>query len=160
MVGSGAAPRRLVAAGTLAGSALVADGVDLPALAATALASALGSAAFGTAGAAVLAPALAPAAGAGVAWWRFSPAPLESDAERAFWSSAFEGPQGEAVDLASWRGKPLLVSFIYTGCFQVCPAQTRALYEAAKGLDIMLGEHQFNVVSIGFNHHWSGWCVP
>ena len=53
--------------------------------------------------------------------------------------------------LSDYRGKPLLVSFIYTGCFQVCPAQTRALYEAVKGLDRMLGEHQFNVVSIGFN---------
>jgi protein SCO1/2 len=58
---------------------------------------------------------------------------------------------GRPVRLSDYRGKPLLVSFIYTGCFQVCPAQTRALYEAVKGLDRMLGEHQFNVVSIGFN---------
>lgn len=59
--------------------------------------------------------------------------------------------QGRPVRLASYRGKPLLVSFIYTGCFQVCPTQTRALHEAVKGLDRMLGSHQFNVVSIGFN---------
>ena len=59
--------------------------------------------------------------------------------------------QGRPVRLADYRGKPLLVSFIYTGCFQVCPTQTRALHEAVKGLDTMLGEHQFNVVSIGFN---------
>jgi protein SCO1/2 len=59
--------------------------------------------------------------------------------------------QGRPVRLASYRGKPLLVSFIYTGCFQVCPTQTRALHEAVKGLDRMLGAHQFNVVSIGFN---------
>jgi protein SCO1/2 len=59
--------------------------------------------------------------------------------------------QGRPVRLASYRGKPLLVSFIYTGCFQVCPTQTRALYEAVRGLDKMLGPHQFNVVSIGFN---------
>ncbi len=59
--------------------------------------------------------------------------------------------QGRPVRLASYRGKPLLVSFIYTGCFQVCPIQTRALHEAVKGLDRMLGPHQFNVVSIGFN---------
>jgi len=58
---------------------------------------------------------------------------------------------GRAVRLSSYRGKPLLVSFIYTGCFQVCPAQTRELYEAVRGLDRMLGEGQFNVVSIGFN---------
>lgn len=59
--------------------------------------------------------------------------------------------EGRPVDLARYRGKPLLVSFIYTGCFQVCPTQTRALYEAVKGLDTMLGPQQFNVVSIGFN---------
>jgi protein SCO1 len=59
--------------------------------------------------------------------------------------------EGRPVRLADYRGKPLLVSFIYTGCFQVCPTQTRALHEAVKGLDAMLGAHQFNVVSIGFN---------
>jgi len=59
--------------------------------------------------------------------------------------------RGRPVRLSDYRGKPLLVSFIYTGCFQVCPAQTRALYEAVQGLDRTLGEHQFNVVSIGFN---------
>lgn len=58
---------------------------------------------------------------------------------------------GKAVRLSHYRGKPLLVSFIYTGCFEVCPAQTRSLYEAVQGLDNMLGKDQFNVVSIGFN---------
>lgn len=59
--------------------------------------------------------------------------------------------RSQPVRLSNYRGKPLLVSFIYTGCFQVCPTQTRSLYEAVKGLDRMLGESQFNVVSIGFN---------
>jgi protein SCO1/2 len=59
--------------------------------------------------------------------------------------------RGRPVRLSAYRGKPLLVSFIYTGCFQICPAQTRALFDAVQGLDRLLGEHQFNVVSIGFN---------
>jgi len=59
--------------------------------------------------------------------------------------------QGRPVSLSSYRGKPLLVSFIYTGCFQVCPTQTRALHDAVRGLDVLLGPEQFNVVSIGFN---------
>ena len=58
---------------------------------------------------------------------------------------------GKPVRLTDYRGKPLLVSFIYTGCFQICPLQTRALHEAVKGLDRLLSEDQFNVVSVGFN---------
>jgi protein SCO1 len=59
--------------------------------------------------------------------------------------------QGRPVRLSSYRGKPLLVSFIYTGCFQICPINTRALHEAVKGMDRLLKPNQYNVVSIGFN---------
>ena len=59
--------------------------------------------------------------------------------------------QGKAVRLSSFRGKPLLVSFIYTGCFQVCPTNTRSLYEAVQALQKLVGRDKFNVVSIGFN---------
>ena len=59
--------------------------------------------------------------------------------------------EGRPVRLSSLRGKPLLVSFIYTGCFQACPATTRALDAAVRALDTRFGERQFNVVSIGFN---------
>ncbi len=59
--------------------------------------------------------------------------------------------QGRPVRLADYRGKPLLVSFIYTGCFTICPTQTRTLHAAVRGLDRMLGPDHFNVLSIGFN---------
>lgn len=59
--------------------------------------------------------------------------------------------EGVPTSLASYRGKPLLVSFIYTGCFQVCPTTTRSLQEAVEGLLKSVGSNQFNVVSIGFN---------
>src|SRR5574337_107642 len=59
--------------------------------------------------------------------------------------------QGRPVRLSDYRGKPLLVSFIYTGCFQVCPANTRLLLEAVKGLDRLFGPDRYRVVSIGFN---------
>jgi len=58
---------------------------------------------------------------------------------------------GKAVRLSSYRGKPLLVSFVYTGCFQVCPAGTRALLQAVRALDRRFGTGQYNIVSIGFN---------
>ena len=59
--------------------------------------------------------------------------------------------EGRPVRLASYRGKPLLVNFIYTGCFQVCPTSTRALLEALRAMRGGFDASQFNVVSIGFN---------
>lgn len=59
--------------------------------------------------------------------------------------------EGRPVRLSSYRGKPLLVSFIYTGCFQVCPITTRSLDETVRALQGRFGDGQFNVVSIGFN---------
>ena len=58
---------------------------------------------------------------------------------------------GRPVRLASFLGKPLLVSFIYTGCFEICPANTRSLREAVRALEGRFGTNQFNVISIGFN---------
>ena len=59
--------------------------------------------------------------------------------------------EGRPVRLASYRGKPLLVSFIYTGCFQICPLTTRALQNAVEAGRDVFGTNQYNVVSIGFN---------
>jgi protein SCO1/2 len=59
--------------------------------------------------------------------------------------------QGRPVPLSSFRGKPLLVSFVYTGCFEVCPTSTRTLKRAAESAMRTLGSDSFNVVSIGFN---------
>lgn len=59
--------------------------------------------------------------------------------------------QGKPVRLADYRGKPLLVSFIYTGCFEVCPTTTRNLERAVDATVGVLGANRFNVVSVGFN---------
>ena len=59
--------------------------------------------------------------------------------------------EGRPVRLSQYRGKPLLVSFIYTGCFQVCPLTTRSLQTAIEAGRRIFGTTQFNVVSIGFN---------
>lgn len=59
--------------------------------------------------------------------------------------------EGRPIRLSSYRGKPLLVSFIYTGCFQVCPLTTRALQAAVESGRDVFGTDQFNVVSVGFN---------
>jgi protein SCO1/2 len=59
--------------------------------------------------------------------------------------------EGRPIRLSRYRGKPLLVSFIYTGCFQVCPLSTRSLQSALEAGRGVFGTSQFNVVSIGFN---------
>ena len=59
--------------------------------------------------------------------------------------------EGRPVRLSQYRGKPLLVSFIYTGCFQVCPLTTQALQSAVEAGRGVFGTSQFNIVSIGFN---------
>lgn len=59
--------------------------------------------------------------------------------------------EGRPVRLSQYRGKPLLVSFVYTGCFQVCPLTTQSLLKAVEAGRGVFGTNQFNVVSIGFN---------
>ena len=63
----------------------------------------------------------------------------------------FQDREGRPVRLSQYRGKPLLVSFIYTGCFQVCPLTTRSLQKAVESGRDFFGTDQFNIVSIGFN---------
>jgi protein SCO1 len=55
------------------------------------------------------------------------------------------------VRLADYRGKPLVVSFIYTGCFQACPVTTQRLKQGVQAARAALGDDSFQVVSIGFN---------
>ena len=59
--------------------------------------------------------------------------------------------EGRAVRLSELRGKPLVVHFIYTGCFQVCPTSTQFLAKAVAEAERTLGEGAFRVATIGFN---------
>jgi protein SCO1 len=63
----------------------------------------------------------------------------------------FLDSNGKPVRLAELRGKPLVVNFIYTGCFQVCPATTQFLASAVKETERTLGPGTFRVATIGFN---------
>ncbi|MCG6876438.1 MAG: SCO family protein [Betaproteobacteria bacterium] len=64
---------------------------------------------------------------------------------------AFRDRTGKPVRLADYRGKPLVVSFVYTGCFSACPTTTARLAKAIRAAQRTLGAGTFNVVSIGFN---------
>ncbi len=59
--------------------------------------------------------------------------------------------QGREVSLSDYRGKPLLLNFVYTSCFQICPNSTRSLFAAVRAMRDRFGHEQFNVLSIGFN---------
>jgi protein SCO1/2 len=58
---------------------------------------------------------------------------------------------GRSLSMAGLRGKPLVVSFVYTGCFQVCPATTQFLARAVRAARDALGADAFRVLTIGFN---------
>lgn len=64
---------------------------------------------------------------------------------------AFLDRRGRQVRLADYRGKPLVVNFVYTGCFSVCPTTTARLAKAIREARKTLGTGAFRVVTIGFN---------
>lgn len=59
--------------------------------------------------------------------------------------------EGRPVRLADLRGKPLVVNFVYTGCFQICPVTTQFLGTAVAEAERTLGPGTFRVATIGFN---------
>jgi len=63
----------------------------------------------------------------------------------------FTDSDGRPVRSADLRGKPLVVSFVYTGCFQVCPATTQFLAQAVAEAERTLGPGTFRVATVGFN---------
>ena len=58
---------------------------------------------------------------------------------------------GQPFDLASLRGKPLVISMIYTSCHHICPAITRNLNDTINIAGEALGEDSFTVISVGFD---------
>jgi len=59
--------------------------------------------------------------------------------------------QGRPVNLSDYRGRPLLISMIFTSCHHVCPAITRHLATAVDAAREALGEDSFQVLTVGFD---------
>jgi protein SCO1/2 len=70
---------------------------------------------------------------------------------RAVGDYTLRAADGGTVRLVDLRGKPVLISFIYTGCFTVCPTTTRTLKRAVDSAQKALGADSFHVLSVGFN---------
>ncbi len=89
-------------------------------------------------------------------------APGKPDLERALQVSqaAIGRPLGDyllqdrlhrPVRIADYRGKPLVISFVYTSCFEVCPTGTQFLARAVRAARAALGDSSFSVLTVGFN---------
>jgi protein SCO1/2 len=63
----------------------------------------------------------------------------------------FTDTHGNAVTLESLRGKPLVVSLVYTSCFHTCPIITQSVANAVSAGRDALGRDSFNVVTVGFD---------
>jgi len=103
---------------------------------------------------------------AAAAWMSASPVPAQSaspyDADEALAVSQaaigrslpelrFTDALGNPVRLADYRGKPVLISMIFTSCYHVCPALTRHLAAGVDAARDVLGEDSFQVLTIGFD---------
>lgn len=64
---------------------------------------------------------------------------------------SFTDSLGRERRLTEYRGRPVLVNFVYTGCSQVCPITVRFLGKAIAAARSTLGPDSFAVATIGFN---------
>lgn len=64
---------------------------------------------------------------------------------------AFTGADGANRRLSDYRGKPLVLSLVFTGCTQSCPLTTEALAGAVSEASKVFGPSRFRVVTLGFD---------
>ncbi len=71
--------------------------------------------------------------------------------ERTIDDYKFINQDKQPVDITQFRGKPLIVSLIYTSCHHICPTLTNHLAEVVKIAREALGEESFSVITVGFD---------
>ena len=59
--------------------------------------------------------------------------------------------KGAPLSLRDYRGKPLVISLIYTACSSVCPPTTQHLIDAVSEAGRIFGIDSFNVLTVGFD---------
>ena len=63
----------------------------------------------------------------------------------------FRDTAGARVALSDFRGKPLLINFVYTSCSSVCPTIVQTLDAAVGAAQRALGADSFALVTVGFD---------
>jgi protein SCO1/2 len=64
---------------------------------------------------------------------------------------SFVDSGGKTVRLSDFRGRPTLVSLVFTSCYHICPTQTATLHRATRAAADLLGRDRLNVLTIGFD---------
>lgn len=59
--------------------------------------------------------------------------------------------QSQSIDLTQFRGKPLIISMVYTSCYHTCPMITQALERSVIAAQSGLGRDSFSVLTVGFD---------
>jgi protein SCO1 len=70
---------------------------------------------------------------------------------RTIGSYNFVNQDKKPIDITQYRGKPLVVSLIYTSCHHICPTLTNYLAEVVAIAREALGEESFSVITVGFD---------
>jgi protein SCO1/2 len=63
----------------------------------------------------------------------------------------FRDSEERVVRLADYRGKPLVISLVFTACTESCPLIVQRLAEAVEAAREVLGPDSFSVLTIGFD---------
>lgn len=58
---------------------------------------------------------------------------------------------GRQLSLTAFKGKPMVLSLVYTSCYEICPMTTRYLADAVDKARDALGQDSFTAVTIGFD---------
>ncbi|MGI9415370.1 MAG: SCO family protein [Hyphomicrobiales bacterium] len=66
-------------------------------------------------------------------------------------AEGFQDRDERPVDLARFRGKPLVISMVYTSCYHTCPLITQALERSVIAAQGTFGADGFSVLTVGFD---------
>jgi len=71
--------------------------------------------------------------------------------DRQLGDYSFTDAKGHQLSMNDFRGKPLVLSMVYTSCFKICPMTTRHLSKVVEKARDALGKDSFNVAVVGFD---------